>query len=50
MYQSCRMCKLSSYRGHFCEYWNRRTSASKGWCKEIVLKDKYKTNTKSKRQ
>lgn len=40
MYQCCKMCKLSSYRGHFCEYWNRRTSANKGWCREIVLKDK----------
>ena len=36
------MCKLSDYRGHFCTLWNRRTSANKGWCKEIILKEKYK--------
>lgn len=42
MYQCCKMCNLSSYRGHFCEFWNRRTSANKGWCKMIVLKEKYR--------
>lgn len=40
-YQSCKMCKLSSFKGHFCDYWNRRTSANKGWCKEIVIKEEY---------
>ena len=35
------MCKLSSYKGKFCDRYNRRTSPNKGWCKEIVLKDTY---------
>lgn len=41
MYQYCRMCKLSSFKGNFCNHWNRRTSASHGWCKEIILKDEF---------
>lgn len=41
MYQSCKMCKFSSYKGNFCDIYNRRTSPSKGWCKEITLKDEY---------
>lgn len=35
------MCKLSSFKGNFCNHWNRRTSPNKGWCKEISLKDEY---------
>ena len=41
MYQCCKMCKLSSYKGNFCDFYNRRTSPHKGWCKEIALKDEY---------
>ena len=35
------MCKFSSYKGNFCDIYNRRTSPNKGWCKEITLKDEY---------
>lgn len=41
MYQCCKMCKLSSYNGKFCDHYNRRTSPNKGWCKEIILKKEY---------
>ena len=47
MYQCCKMCKWSSFKGHFCEFWNRKTSANKGWCNNIVLKDKYKNQSKN---
>ena len=39
-YQCCRMCILSSYKGRFCTFWNRRTSPNKGWCKEIIVNNK----------
>ena len=32
---------MSSYKGKFCNLYNRRTSPNKGWCKEIALKDEY---------
>ena len=41
MYQCCKMCTSSSYRGKFCNLYNRRTSPNKGWCEEISLKDEY---------
>ena len=40
-YQCCKMCALSSYKGHFCKHWNRRTSPNRGWCSDIALKKKY---------
>ena len=41
MYQCCKMCKMSSYKGKFCDLYNRRTSPNKGWCKKIILKNEY---------
>lgn len=32
------MCVMSSYKGKFCDLYNRRTLPNKGWCKEISLK------------
>ena len=47
MYQYYKRCKWSSFKGHFCEFQNRKTSANKEWCNNIVLKDKYKNQSRN---